>query len=597
MTDRPSLEDAFVSQLLEQLANVANQDVVLSSSLIRVIAWAFGEWFLLASDQASIIQQLFELLKKSLDSVTQVCIHNALTKILSQTEVVPDSFIDELDNLKQNQKYPYNWICNELDLLCTKPKLLHDALCSDDGQIDIKQIQIDEHLSFLDEFVAEAIADGAPSYDSAKCGSWLKIPDAKNSSIKYHAYEQPEFSDLRDRDFKYGINSPTLNSLSKTSLHSGFESTRVSEDMPEPSRSFSMPEAAKRNQQRNGDVSTDRSFSLPNPHYDSRKSSATFPGHHSPHSLYNESHSSPTHLRSVSQSMYMSSRERRPTQERGHDLRASLPNVLETKGGTIIRHDLGNSGIIEDQIGPGYHTYQSGALTVHLRKTHQPDLVTIELTLQNVSEIDIVKFQGKAEYESEQLSSQWEIRSDVDESEITSGPEVEIPLIKSFGTVSLHLGISISSEIDFSPISVELIATYLEQTGATHVFQTECDLLVTDFLRPWKITLKEFNSHWDENNAEVKKHLPFDKSTTFQEIAQKMANFDGTQSSDRRLHLIEITDERVSVAGQTINQRHYCLIRFQRTSYLPEHLIEMRVRSSRPTLAKLVARDCKPLLS
>ncbi|KAK9680922.1 AP-4 complex subunit epsilon-1 [Basidiobolus ranarum] len=421
-----SLENPFISKLLEQLTNVTNQDVVLSSSLTRVIAWAFGEWFMLASNQELIIQQLFQQLRRSSDPVTQICIHNALTKILSQTEVVPERFTAELEESKSDEKAHYKWICRELELLCIDPKLLHHALCSDDGKISIKPLQVDEHMSFLDEFVAEAITKGALSYDPTKSSSWLKRPDAKNSSIKYRAYESPEFADLRSRDFEYGINSPSLNTMSIPSLHDGYESARVSEDMPEPSilptiRSY-LPTGVSQFLRKDY-------FSLPN-RSSSMIASATSPrrGHPSngyaeantgyslsnaqrKNSLQHSGHLSNTDLENMSQSMYTFSRSRHPTRERNQDLRASLPNVLETKGGTIIRHDLASSignitenSIIQEQTGPDYHMYQNENLRAHLRKIHQSDSVVIEIVLRNISEVEIVKFVLATEHETEQLS-------------------------------------------------------------------------------------------------------------------------------------------------------------------------------------------------
>uniref|UniRef100_A0ABM0M2J8 Uncharacterized protein LOC102803292 n=1 Tax=Saccoglossus kowalevskii TaxID=10224 RepID=A0ABM0M2J8_SACKO len=135
----------------------------LPDALIKVVCWVLGEFSYLDDSvpKTEVIESLFKLLDDTYTDDSYTCwIFTAIMKITSQSGVFSDVVNDVIIKYKD--------ITTNTELrqrVCEFDKLSHDVeLMRTILPVPTHHIEIDSTLSFLDEYVSDALAQGAATY-------------------------------------------------------------------------------------------------------------------------------------------------------------------------------------------------------------------------------------------------------------------------------------------------------------------------------------------------------------------------------------------------------------------------------------------------
>mmetsp|Transcript_36217 Transcript_36217/g.79277 ORF Transcript_36217/g.79277 Transcript_36217/m.79277 type:complete len:1063 (-) Transcript_36217:1167-4355(-) len=135
--------------------------------LVETMAWVLGEYAYLSANYTldDILVKLCDYTKTSstLDPTTRKFLVSAIMKLVAQMGTCPSHAASVIDTYTKSRDVDLQQRCKEFqNLLTTAPHLLSEVLPVD---ASCEDVGVDENLSFLDGFVAEAVQNGAKVYD------------------------------------------------------------------------------------------------------------------------------------------------------------------------------------------------------------------------------------------------------------------------------------------------------------------------------------------------------------------------------------------------------------------------------------------------
>jgi len=203
--------DAYIA-LLRSKKNKITYSADLPDVLIQVIAWVLGEYGHLAKSASvvEVLHLLIALMDRNVDSpaATKSWILMALLKTTSKlvqtsgAESVPSQLHELLAKYSNSLFVDLQQRALEIQELLTNPTTM-SAVVPVNNYFDL-DIEIDEELSFLDGYVATALANGAKPYnadpaakakmleDAAAASNAAHAKDMSKQGLKYQAYAPPE---------------------------------------------------------------------------------------------------------------------------------------------------------------------------------------------------------------------------------------------------------------------------------------------------------------------------------------------------------------------------------------------------------------------
>eukprot|EP00040_Diaphanoeca_grandis_P011727 m.60127 g.60127 ORF g.60127 m.60127 type:complete len:1231 (-) comp22804_c1_seq1:183-3875(-) len=192
----------------------------LSDMLIQAVCWVVGEYAYLAKDydQEVVLEEVAALLDRPVED--KVCTYSwvvsALTKLITQTGLYPDSVRRKIEKLKNSRSVDLQQRAYELLRLKEQTMIMKAVLPLDSSSEDM---DVDPNLGFLNQFVQTALNNGADAYipreeRESTIEDTTEVVDAE-PTMKFDAYEKPKdihaslFSGLGKRDDATPITSKT----------------------------------------------------------------------------------------------------------------------------------------------------------------------------------------------------------------------------------------------------------------------------------------------------------------------------------------------------------------------------------------------------
>ena len=166
--------------------------------LLETMAWCLGEYGYLSSTYSleEILQELCTLASKShlAAPTTRKCLLTAIMKLVAQAGTCPPHTAAVIDDYTRSQDVDLQQRCLEFQhLLTAAPHVLGDVLPVD---ASCEDLDVDENLSFLNNFVHEALQNGASPYDKPEDDDDDDEEDAGASgyasAFKMTPYEKPQ---------------------------------------------------------------------------------------------------------------------------------------------------------------------------------------------------------------------------------------------------------------------------------------------------------------------------------------------------------------------------------------------------------------------
>lgn len=135
----------------------------LPGVLVQTLAWVLGEYGYLATvcTKDVIMDKLCALLHQPSDSATKATLITALSKLIAQHGSCPAKVLQTISFYSQSRSLDLQQRCLEVLLLLRNPSIMVDILPVD---ASCEDIEVDESLSFLNEFVQKALNYGAKPY-------------------------------------------------------------------------------------------------------------------------------------------------------------------------------------------------------------------------------------------------------------------------------------------------------------------------------------------------------------------------------------------------------------------------------------------------
>lgn len=195
--EEESATDAMRATAVEAFLDLLEQPK-LHPVLVQVIAWTLGEYGFIVNDEVplpDIARKLCALVVAYPKARGHII--TALTKITAQLGSCLPEVVSTIQKFGNSKDTDVQQRCLELTALLRAPDLMKEVLPVDASTEDI---DIDEDLSFLDEYVQSALDNGAKRYnppnesDFAKLVAGLGDDDDENENglgLRYEAYEQP----------------------------------------------------------------------------------------------------------------------------------------------------------------------------------------------------------------------------------------------------------------------------------------------------------------------------------------------------------------------------------------------------------------------
>lgn len=168
----------------------------LPSVLAQAMAWVLGEYGYLSETQSKeeIMGSLCDLCRKSADPITRAYTITALMKLVAQCGRCPPSVLSFVQEFSFSSSLEVAQRCQEFLLLLSESGVMVEVLPVD---ASCEDIEVDEDLSFLNQFIDQALANGAvpyspPSYlDEDAPGKSAVKSGETSSGFKIGAYEKP----------------------------------------------------------------------------------------------------------------------------------------------------------------------------------------------------------------------------------------------------------------------------------------------------------------------------------------------------------------------------------------------------------------------
>ncbi|XP_065066485.1 uncharacterized protein LOC135692305 [Rhopilema esculentum] len=163
-TDDDDLDNELRLHAVNSYLDLIDKDTI-PDILTQVVCWVIGEYSYLAThcDPEDVLEKLCNLLRRnSRDGSINSWIVTSIAKICAQIGFLPDKTREELEKqLASSSNSETKQRCAELFGLFDIFQSLEDVLPPD---ASCEDLEVDSTLSFLDEFVADALAQGAAPY-------------------------------------------------------------------------------------------------------------------------------------------------------------------------------------------------------------------------------------------------------------------------------------------------------------------------------------------------------------------------------------------------------------------------------------------------
>eukprot|EP01038_Epipyxis_sp_PR26KG_P011321 gene11321-15185_t len=163
----------------------------LPEILAQSMAWVLGEYGYLSSicSKESIMNKLCDLAQESTDFLTKAHIITALMKLVAQCGSCPNNILTFINKLSQSQSLDVQQRCIEFQSLLINSSTMVDVLPVD---ASCEDIQVDENLEFLNDFVQQALLSGAKPYTPPQPYDDDDDEGTKKSELKIAPYQLPQ---------------------------------------------------------------------------------------------------------------------------------------------------------------------------------------------------------------------------------------------------------------------------------------------------------------------------------------------------------------------------------------------------------------------
>eukprot|EP00455_Lapot_gusevi_P047326 TRINITY_DN637_c0_g3_i4.p1 TRINITY_DN637_c0_g3~~TRINITY_DN637_c0_g3_i4.p1 ORF type:complete len:1210 (-),score=506.44 TRINITY_DN637_c0_g3_i4:151-3717(-) len=172
---------------------------LLSDILLQVIAWVLGEFAHLSITHSpeNIVQKLCDLMERSHeDGFTRSWILSAIMKVVAHLDSIPPEVSELVARYQSSVSVDVQQRCHEFLELTKTPALMRAVLPLDSS---IEPLQVDIDLSFLDDYVNEALSNGAQPYSPPniltisedQAGASETAAHAPASTLIYTPYQAP----------------------------------------------------------------------------------------------------------------------------------------------------------------------------------------------------------------------------------------------------------------------------------------------------------------------------------------------------------------------------------------------------------------------
>jgi len=166
---------------------------VLPDQLVQMMAWVLGEYGFLATQvtQLDIMDSLCELAGRNFkERNTKGFIVTSLMKLSAQTGKFPSKVAKLVEVYSNSVQVDLQQRCLEFAALLKCPQVMVTVLPVD---ASCEDVDVDTSLSFLDTFVAQALANGAVPYSPPQeSDDDDDQTDEHESGLKYQAYSRPD---------------------------------------------------------------------------------------------------------------------------------------------------------------------------------------------------------------------------------------------------------------------------------------------------------------------------------------------------------------------------------------------------------------------
>jgi AP-4 complex subunit epsilon-1 len=186
-------DDELRTEAVEHFLDLLNKPK-LPTVLAKTMAWVLGEYGYLSTSCSKeiIMSKLCDLASSSWEAETKCSVVTALAKLIAQAGTCPQKVLSQVTFFSQSKNLDLQQRCIEILALLKQSDIMVDVLPVD---ASCEDIDIDEELSFLNGFIAEAIHLGARRYDPPE--SFLKMLEGddgsdKKAALKITPYEMPK---------------------------------------------------------------------------------------------------------------------------------------------------------------------------------------------------------------------------------------------------------------------------------------------------------------------------------------------------------------------------------------------------------------------
>lgn len=209
------VDDTLRMEIVEDFLDLIEKPR-LPELLSQTIAWVVGEYGYLseAFTKVEIMNRLCDLADQSLDPTTRCHIVTALMKLVAQEGTCPSRVLKFISLYQHSWHIDFQHRCHEFKTLLKHTDILVDLLPVD---ASCEDLEFDGSLSFLNGFVNEARAAGAPSYSPPS--DMYEDTSANKTSLKVTPYEKP-VAPPPSSGILPGLSSLTMNASSGSSSSS-----------------------------------------------------------------------------------------------------------------------------------------------------------------------------------------------------------------------------------------------------------------------------------------------------------------------------------------------------------------------------------------
>ena len=170
----------------------------IHDSLIRVIAWVFGEYGYLSKTwtREDIIDKLLECSSQQIENETRAWIISSIAKIISQLRAegngyLPPQVTSLIEKYKDSNSLDIQQRCYEFEKLLNNSDLINELLPENAFNEDLDEENEMENMSFLDEFVKYAISKGSSPYVPQNKRNVSNKPIQVTREFNFEPYQNP----------------------------------------------------------------------------------------------------------------------------------------------------------------------------------------------------------------------------------------------------------------------------------------------------------------------------------------------------------------------------------------------------------------------